>query len=64
MKPSIRKAVKASTRKPDICKKMAEKDKSLLDEVAYSYIEFAEIYENNDKDKIAEKINPKKFKRN
>lgn len=68
-KPNLKKAVKASTRKLDICKKMAEKDKSLLDEVAYSYIELAEIYENNDKDKMAEKmyqeaekINPKKFK--
>lgn len=68
-KPNLKKAVKASTRKLDICKKMAEKDKSLLDEVAYSYIEIAEIYENNDKDKMAEKmyreaekINPKKFK--
>lgn len=70
IKPSIKKAVKASTRKLEICQKRAEKDKSLMDEVAYSYIELGEIYENNDKDKMAEKmyqeaekINPKKFKR-
>jgi len=69
-KPNIKKAVKASTRKLDICKKIAEKDKSFLDEVAYSYIELGEIYENFDNDKMAEKmykeaekINPEKFKR-
>lgn len=42
-----------------------------MDEVAYSYIELGEIYENNDNEKKAEKmyqeaekINPQKFKRN
>lgn len=70
-KPSIRKAVKASTRKLELCQKRAEKDKSLMDEVAYSYIELGEIYENDDRERKAEKmyreaekINPKKFKRN
>lgn len=42
-----------------------------MDEVAYSYIELGEIYENDDRERKAEKmyreaekINPKKFKRN
>ena len=55
LKPNKRKAVKASTRKLEICKKMAQKDKSLMDEVAYSYIELGEIYENNDNEKRQKK---------
>jgi hypothetical protein len=39
LKPSIRKAVKASTRKLEICKRRAEKDKNLMVKMAYSYIE-------------------------
>lgn len=67
-KPDIEQAIEASTKKLNIYKKLADKDKSFLDEVGYSYIELGEIYENDGNDEMAEKmykqaknINPNKF---
>lgn len=56
LKPSIRKVVKASTKKLEICKKRAEKDKSLIDKVVYGYIELGEINVSGSRKNKSEKI--------